>query len=317
MAASMSPAAAMTRSRCSARDCSSRPAKYSAFASIRNRTFRNSSTTNDKVVRGQRIAAHPARNRAEPAERDEVRPERSGNRCRLLRAKRRQLARRGKQRPDLPKPDDFSADPACGRNANGEIHDVARRRHPQQHRPERRHGQRRHDQPGPQREDDVPWPPGECVRPDEPVNVVARRRVEPGQHGLRPLSSIRIAGHTGDERVEGLEGSRLRRRPQPVVEHLLADAAFCPVQVREHVVQKEVVPRPVVQRYACRGVRSKQVRHGVHVSPAVARVAPLGAKPGPATGFDAYQDDHAESTAAASRNPSSAGSTGAIMPAPV
>ncbi len=227
-------------------------------------------------IRGERIAADPARDTAETRKSNEVGPERSGDRRRLVRANRRQLERRGEQRTHLPEPRDLSHGTACGHDADRQVHDVTSRPREQQLRHEVRQRHTHQGHRGPHREHDVPSPPVERVRPGETMHVVGSRRPQPCQQRLGALASSGVICHASHDRVEGVQSARRWRRAQPVVEHLLTAAAFGSIQMREHVIQQEVGPRAVVKERARAVARTEQVRHGVHVSRDLATMTPLG-----------------------------------------
>ena len=75
-----------------------------------------------------------------------------------------------------------------------------------------------------------------------------------------------------------------------MIQGLLPDTAFGPVEDREHVVQEEIVPRAVVQGRAD-GVRPIEVGDGVHVPLPRSRTAPLASNPREQPGSGAPRHD--------------------------
>ena len=82
----------------------------------------------------------------------------------------------------------------------------------------------------------------------EPPEVISVCVLQPRQCHLRSLAGLDIGAHPGHQGFEGVEAIRCRRCSKTVVERVLTESAFRPVEGREHIIEVQIIPRPVVQR---------------------------------------------------------------------
>ena len=200
-----------------------------------------------QVIRRHRVMADPTGDSPEAPHSSQIGGEGGTDRQAVRRDQGTDELGRGEQRGHLSKGTQRRAQPQRRHVPHDRVGDD-----PQNHRHERRrphdgqHQGDRHDEPQ-NREHHVSPSGLEYAGLREPPHL-AGMPAQAGQRHLDPLPRggiLRESGHQRFERGKIVPGGS---RSQPVIEQLLADVAFRPVENREHGVEVQVLPRTCIER---------------------------------------------------------------------
>ena len=107
----------------------------------------------------------------------------------------------------------------------------------------------------------------------QPPQVVAGRIPQGCERALETLPQRHVRPELRDQRIEGVEVVGTRAGSQAVIEDLLPQRALGPIEPREHSIEVEVVPGPVVERAFVAGRHARPVILGddIHAPPQLAQ----------------------------------------------
>ena len=184
----------------------------------------------------ERVAAHPPGDRFQTAQTRPVGSKRADQWLEIVSLEKLQRLTGRDHRSKLSKRSRRCADAKIGQIAHDQVDDEGGDERRYCLRPEGCEANQRHRRGRQHREQDVPRSDVDRIWPGEPPQVVSVRVLKTGKRDLRSFSQRGIRTEAVHQCVEGLEMVGDRRGPEPMIERVLSEGAFRPVERREDLV---------------------------------------------------------------------------------